>query len=103
MVAIQLGMALVAGVALGVFHFGSLWLTLRFLPTTHYAALLVTGSLLVRMGVTLLGFYLVMGSRMERMVVCLLGFVAVRVLLARRLGPRRRAAGREDTDDGGGH
>lgn len=103
MVAIQLGMALAAGVALGLFYFGGLWLTLRLVPSSRYAGLLVSGSLLLRMGVTLPGFYLVMGGHVERMVACLSGFIAARLLLAGRLGPGKQAAGKEVADGSGRH
>jgi F1F0 ATPase subunit 2 len=96
-------MALAAGVALGLFYFGGLWLTLRLLPPSRYAGLLVSGSLLVRMGITLPGFYLVMGGRAERLVACLLGFIAARVLLARRFAPGKQIARKEAADGGRRH
>jgi F1F0 ATPase subunit 2 len=96
--AIQAGMALAAGVGLGLFYFGGLWLTLRLLPSSRYAGLLVSGSLLLRVGVTLPGFYLVMGGQVERMAACLLGFILARVLLARRLAPGIPATQKEAAD-----
>jgi F1F0 ATPase subunit 2 len=72
-----------AGVALGGFFFGGLWWTVRALAVRSPSALLQLGSLLLRMGVTLLGFYLVGGSDAGRLLACLAGFVIARVLVAR--------------------
>lgn len=39
--------------------------------------LLAIGSFLLRLGVSLIGFYLVMGAHWERLLVCLLGFLVM--------------------------
>jgi F1F0 ATPase subunit 2 len=44
-------------------------------------------SLMIRLGVTLAGFYLVMAGRWERLLACLVGFLLMRTVLVRRLGP----------------
>ena len=53
-----LASALVAGVLLGAFFFGGLWWTVRKGLSSNRAALWFLGSLLLRMSVTLTGFYL---------------------------------------------
>jgi F1F0 ATPase subunit 2 len=83
--------ALAAGIGLGIFYFGGLWLTVRQLPTARWPAFLSLFSFFGRLGVVLFGFYLVMGSHWERLLVCLLGFVGTRSILVRFWGPERRA------------
>lgn len=80
--------AFVPGVALGIFYFGNLWITVRQLPTTAYPVRLFIGSWLGRMVVTLLGFYLVMNGQWQRVLICLGGFVAARILLTRFWQPK---------------
>jgi F1F0 ATPase subunit 2 len=66
---------------LGLIFFGGLWLTIRWLPTSRWPVVLTLGSLLGRMAVTLVGFYLVLAGRWERLLACLVGFVLSRYLV----------------------
>lgn len=77
-----------AGIGLGAFYFGGLWLTVRAFPTARRPALLALGSFAGRMAVTLVGFYLVSGGRWERLLVALTGFLLMRGVLVRRWGRR---------------
>ena len=88
---VRLALSLVAGIAIGLFYFGTLWLTLRYLPQSRHPALLALASFWVRLAVALVGFYVVMGDRWERIVVCMVGVLVARGLLIRRLGPHRTA------------
>lgn len=88
-VILYLALAFAAGLVLGAFHFVSLWMTLHKLPSAKHPALVSTASYLIRMAVTLLGFYLVMRGSWERLLVCLGGFIVTRMYLVRRYGPRR--------------
>jgi F1F0 ATPase subunit 2 len=85
--ALQSGVAWSVGVLLGGLFFGGLWWTTREGLASPRPALWFFGSLLVRMSVTVLGFYTV-----ERLLLCLLGFVMARVavLSVTRLGANRR-------------
>ena len=87
---LSLLLALVAGLGLGSFYFGALWLTVRQLPSTQRPFFLSFLSFLVRLAVTLFGFYLAMGGHWERLLVCLVGFVGIRNVLTRVWGPDRR-------------
>ncbi|MGF1540463.1 MAG: ATP synthase subunit I [Pleurocapsa sp.] len=78
----------IPGIALGIFYFYSLWITVRQLPTTAYPIRLFIGSWLGRMVVTLLGFYLVMDGQWQRALLCLGGFIAARILLTRFWQPQ---------------
>ena len=76
-----------AGAALGTFFFGSLWWTVRRTVDLKRGVFWHFAGLLLRMGVTLSGFYLVGAGQWERLVACLAGFVVARgiiVLLSRR-------------------
>lgn len=71
----------VPGIILGIFYFGSLWITVRQLPTTTYPVRLFIGSWLGRMVITLLGFYLVMNGQWQRVLICLAGFIVARIVM----------------------
>ena len=76
-----LGLALLAGVGLGLFYFGGLWLTVQQLLTIRRPVALLLVSYVGRIGVTLLGFYVVAGGHWERLLVCLLGFLIIKGIL----------------------
>lgn len=80
---LALALAWVAGGALGTFFFGGLWWTVRKSLASPKPALWVFGSLLLRMGVTMTGFYLVSGGDWQRLLSCLVGFVMARQLATR--------------------
>ncbi len=75
--------ALAAGGALGVIFFGGLWLTVRKAVSSPSPALWFFGSLLLRMGVALAGFYVVSNGHWQRLPACLIGFVAARTAVLR--------------------
>ena len=78
----------VAGMALGAFFFGGLWWTVKASVDAARPGLLVFVSLLVRMGITLAGFYLVAGGDWQRLIACLLGFVLARLIITLFVSPR---------------
>jgi F1F0 ATPase subunit 2 len=71
--------ACLAGGALGAIFFGGLWWTVQRGVSSKHPALWFIGSLLLRTGITLTGFYFVSGSRWGRMAACLAGFILARV------------------------
>ncbi len=83
-------LAFLAGAVLGAFFFGSLWFTIRQLPTTGWPIRLVVGSYFGRMAIALLGFYLIMQGDWTRAIAGLLGFITVRFVLIRRFQPSPR-------------
>jgi F1F0 ATPase subunit 2 len=91
---IHLLLALVAGIAVGLFYFGGLWLTVQRLPQTRHPAVLSLVSLFIRLGLTLAVFYLVMAGRWERLLACLAGFLLMRLVLLRRWRPTPQPAGK---------
>lgn len=80
---LMLAMAVAAGLAIGGIFFGGLWWTVRRGMSSKYPALWFLGSLLLRMGIALGGFYFVSGGRCERLLLCLLGFVLARLAVTR--------------------
>ena len=90
---LSLALALAAGVLLGAIYFGGLWWTVRKGVSSQRPALWFFGSLLLRMSITLAGFYFVGREHWERWLLGLLGFVLAR-LVARWL---TRSSGRNQT------
>ena len=80
-----LGLAFLAGALLGAFFFGGLWWTVQKGMTSERPALWFLGSLLLRTGVILAGFYFVSQGHWSRLGVCLLGFVVARVIVVKQL------------------
>lgn len=79
--------ALIAGVLLGTLFFGGLWWTVRQGVVATRPALWFLGSLLLRAGIVLAGFYFVAGGHWERLLLCLLGFVIAHFMVTRFTGP----------------
>lgn len=80
---LALVLAGLAGAMLGAVFFGGLWWTVRKSLAAAKPALWMFGSLLLRMGVTMTGFYFVSGGDWQRLLSCLVGFVMVRQLVTR--------------------
>jgi F1F0 ATPase subunit 2 len=87
--AINLILAVLAGLALGLFYFGGLWLTIRRIASSRRPGMLMLAGFVIRLLVTLCGFYLVMNGRWERILACLVGFLAIRFAMTRVLAPGR--------------
>ena len=73
----------VAGFLLGAIFFGGLWWTVRKGLSSKQPALWFVGSVLLRMGIVLAGFYLVGREDWKRLLACLLGFVIARFVVTR--------------------
>jgi F1F0 ATPase subunit 2 len=76
-------LAFIAGTALGIFFFGVLWFTVKKLVQSKRPALWFLGSLILRVGITLTGFYFIAHGSWQRMLVCLLGFITARFIVIR--------------------
>ena len=72
---LTLFLSLAAGVLLGVVFFAGLLWTISKGLSSKQPALWFSVSLLLRMSITLLGFYFVSGRQFQRLMFCLLGFV----------------------------
>jgi F1F0 ATPase subunit 2 len=84
---LSLATALVMGVLLGAMFYGGLWWTVRRGVSSKRVAFWFLGSLLLRMGLALAGFYLVAAGHWERLLLCLLGFVMARLAATRLTRP----------------
>ena len=80
---LNLTFAVFAGMMLGAIFFGGLWWTVRKGMTSAHPALLFLGSMLLRMGIVLLGFYFIMGDSWQRLLAGLLGFIIARTIMMR--------------------
>ncbi len=77
-----------AGVLLGLAYFLGLWLTVRDLEHASHPGLRLSGSLLVRLGVTLATFYLFARYvGWQNVLVVAIGFLVARVLAVRYISP----------------
>jgi F1F0 ATPase subunit 2 len=85
-------LALLAGGVLGAIFFGGLWWTVRLGISSEWAAVWFLGSLLLRTGIALCGFYFVSQGDWRRVVACLVGFLMARlfVMLLTRVPVEKR-------------
>ncbi len=90
--ALSLSAALIAGIVLGAFFFGGLWWTVRRAVSSKRVALWFIGSMLLRTGVVVTGFYYVLGDNWQRLVAGLLGFVIARLIVMRLSRTREQTA-----------
>jgi len=82
---LALALALFAGALLGTFFFGGLWWTVQKGIVSDRPALWFLGSLLLRTGLILAGFYFVSQGHWSRLVACLVGFLVARIIVVTRL------------------
>ena len=73
---------LMAGISLGLFFFGGLWYTIKKAVTSKIPALWFLGSLIIRVSVTLLGFYMVASINLQSLLICTAGFVIARFIIS---------------------
>lgn len=78
---LTIGLAGAAGGALGALFFGGLWWTVHKGVTAKRPELWFLGSLLLRMGITLAGFYVIADGRWQRLLSCLVGFTVARMIV----------------------
>jgi len=88
---VQAGMV---GALVGAIFFGGLWQTVRRAVSSKQPALWFLGSILLRTGVTLAGFYFVSRAHWERLPACLLGFVLVHAAVTLRTRAQMKAPAR---------
>jgi F1F0 ATPase subunit 2 len=79
---LQLGLVLLAGMALGAFYFAGLAWTVQRLVAGGGVVLTVS-SFLVRGAILLAGFWFLARNHAEYWIACLVGFTAVRVYLSK--------------------
>ena len=78
---IPLALPLTVGLVLGAVFFGGLWWTITRGLSSRQPALWFFSSLVLRMGITLVGFLLAGRGSSDRWLACLLGFFVARVIV----------------------
>jgi F1F0 ATPase subunit 2 len=74
-------LAWMMGGLLGAIFFGGLWWTVRKSLSSQRPALWIFGSLMLRIGITMAGFYFVASGHWERLMLCLFGFILARLVV----------------------
>lgn len=80
---LSLVFAFAAGILLGAFFFGGLWWTIKRCISSGQPALWFLGSLLLRTGIVMLGFYFILGDDWTRLLAGLTGFIVARLIATR--------------------
>lgn len=80
-------LALVLGLILGLFFFCGLWWTIKKSITSNHPALLMLSSLIIRIGVVLVGFYFFSQGSWKRILGCLVGFIIAKFIVTRLTRP----------------
>ncbi len=75
--------AFLEGFLLGAMFFSGLWWTVRQGLSSKRVALWFFGSMLLRMGIVLLGFYVILGGSWQGLLAGLLGFTLARLTVTR--------------------
>jgi F1F0 ATPase subunit 2 len=78
---IYMALAFMAGLLLGTLFFGGLWFTVKRMVNTRAPALLVLSSFVLRVVITLAGFYYISRGNWQRLFICAAGFLAARFLV----------------------
>jgi F1F0 ATPase subunit 2 len=79
----QLALSTLAGMLLGAIFFGGLYWTVLKGLSARQPAIWFIASMLLRTGITLVGFYFVSGGDWPRLVACVAGFIIARLLVTR--------------------
>jgi F1F0 ATPase subunit 2 len=86
---LTLALALLVGAVLGAFFFCGLWWTVKKGLASETPALWFLGSLMLRCGLTVAGFYFVAHGEWSRFLACLVGFLTARVIVVKWLARTR--------------
>ncbi|HZJ37063.1 MAG TPA: ATP synthase subunit I [Gillisia sp.] len=70
-----------AGLVLGILFFGGLWLTVKKAVTSQRPALWFIGSFLIRVSITLVGFYYLSQGSWKNLLISVSGFIIARTII----------------------
>jgi len=73
--------AFVGGAVLGVIFFGGLWLTVKKVVLEKAPSLWIFSSFILRISITVVGFYFIGAGNWQRLIICLLGFTVARFIV----------------------
>jgi len=91
----KLGVAVAAGVAVGLFYFGGLWLTVRRLADARrpHVGALVSFAARTVVAVAAIGLMAWLGG-WQTLAACMVGFIVMRLVTARIWGPGKGKPGK---------
>jgi F1F0 ATPase subunit 2 len=92
---VNLTLALLAGLSLGVVFFGGLWWTVRQGLSARHPAIWLFSSVMLRVSLTLAGFYFIGRGDWARLLVCLGGFLLARLFVIKATPPRQNPVCRQ--------
>jgi F1F0 ATPase subunit 2 len=75
---VYMSLAFIVGLLLGTIFFGGLWLTVRKLVISKIPAIWFLGSFILRVSITLIGFYYISSGSWQRLLICVAGFITAR-------------------------
>lgn len=91
---------LVAGLLLGTFFFGGLWITVKKTATSASPALLVFGSFIVRISIVLIGFYFIAAGNWRSMLIAFAGFIIARFIVMRYTKSKETGLSKKEVEHG---
>jgi len=81
---------LLIGLALGIFYFGGLWLTIKNMNQVRSPIILTLGSFILRTAtIFLVLIYIARQGEWGNILVLLAGFIAARIFLSRKIGKQK--------------
>ncbi len=79
--------SVITGFGLGMIFFYGLWRTIGKIITSNASGLWLFGSMISRISITMLGFYLIAflysDGKLERLILCLSGFLIARYVMTK--------------------
>jgi len=77
----------IGGIVIGILFFGGLWFTVKKAVPSKIPALWFFGSFILRVTITLLGFYFIAANNLQHLLICTFGFVVARVVVSQITKP----------------
>ncbi|CAN5641006.1 ATP synthase subunit I [soil metagenome] len=74
-------LSLTGGILLGILFFGGLWYTVKKAVASKIPALWFFSSFLIRVGITLAGFYFIGAGNWKNLLACMVGFIIARFVV----------------------
>lgn len=72
---------LIVGLILGTIFYAGLWFTVKKALVSKTPAIWFIGSFIIRVTITLIGFYFVGKGNIKNIIVCFLGFIIARIVV----------------------
>ena len=80
---IYMALAFTTGLALGTLFFGGLWITIKKAVTAKIPAIWFFVSFVLRVSITVAGFYYIAAGSLQRLLVALCGFIIARFVITK--------------------